>query len=116
MTAPFDHEELITNYRETYGDVTLSIAVGSGAYCTPRVGRRPIESYDAIELALLTTGKPEWHKPSSVLPAELVALWEMDDDSAVAGYVSREDYQRIREHLAKRAGVEVQPPQKWGRK
>lgn len=83
---------------EDYNGVYLSVQASKYHYCTPRSGLGlSLDSYSAVELAILDSNK-EIRRPEGLLSADLCDLWE-PGNIAVAGYVSQEDVERIREQL-----------------
>jgi len=103
---------VIENYREVYGDVTLSYAVGEAAYCSPRKSGLPLAEYDSVEIALIVSGHESFLSPGAIGLAEFDALF----DGMIAGRVQRADLDRLRGALAARAGVEVRDAERveWG--
>lgn len=96
---------------EQYGDIYLSIQASSGHYCTPRVDGLGIEEYEEVEIGFL--GPPREVEifgrkhnmrlchPSAVGIEGFDHLFE-SGDVPVAGYVSWDDVNRLRQALKER--------------
>lgn len=82
--------------REQYGNIELSIQASSFAYSTPRVDGLPLDEYYEVEVAIIANGKIR--SPVGLLSDDLCQLFEKGL-SPVAGYVSQENVERIRQQL-----------------
>ena len=97
---------------ERYGDVLFSVQAGSGMYSTPREDRHPWDSYEAYEVAVLRAGTGTLCRPSKLgLPDWFDAFFE-PGSKPVAGYVPKDDVQRMREYLMLRCGMHIPEPVK----
>lgn len=98
---------VMKNYRETYGPVTLSYAVGRAAYSEPRENGHALRDYSQVEIALLVGG--------NLVGPEVAGVPEFADDfesglSPVAGYLPWSRVDELRAALAARHGVALQEP------
>ena len=91
-------EAEFTRDPEDFNGVYLSVQASKYHYCIPRTGiGLPLDSYSTVELAILDSNK-KIRRPEGLLSADLCDLWE-PGDVPVAGWVSQEDVERIREQL-----------------
>lgn len=92
--------------QEEYGDVVLSIVAGQYAYCQPRSNLPQLSDYATVEIALVHQ-KDGLVSPASLGLNEFIGHFE-DGESPVAGYVSLETVNRVREALKQRAANTAQ--------
>jgi len=88
---------------EQYGDVRLSIQASRSHYCSPREDGLPLGDYKSVEVGLLRDGNNNGNpfiKPSAIGAPELDHLYGHDD---VAGWVSWEDVNLLRDALRRYA-------------
>jgi hypothetical protein len=87
---------------ENYGDVTLSIQASRDHYCTPRIDDLPLDNYEEAEIALLLNGQLIHPRRIGIMGFD--ELFEKGTNP-VAGYVSWDDVNKLRDALRKRQGM-----------
>ena len=78
------------------GGISLSVQASAYHYCSPRVTGLPLLEYKSVEVALTQDGN--LRRPEGLLSPDLCHLFD-DGEVTMAGYVSQEDVERMREQL-----------------